>query len=303
MLENQFDISFEIQLNKHYSLNNFLIYFEKLLIYLTECTYYYGMQSFKFYIDTSYQQFNIITETISKYLVDATMILILNTRNDYLAHRMSHKLDSHFLISYKIKNETDINKEISEKFKDIPSFNILYQPKFPNRITSLVSIFKWSVFHNEKVTMLINDIWIDSMIPSQSSHFMIKEKQSNIESQRQLFELMLTLKRLRGEIVYFNEHILLTNYFYEYQLLVFPNTHSFKMMHQRIKMKNIEINSFVCRPNNIIISENAKLGNNELLTNMDLELREVSIVKEPNNLIVQYYSSPSFIKHIYIKIK
>lgn len=114
---------------------------------------------------------------------------------------------------------------------------------------------------------------------------------------------MLTLKRLRGEIVYFNEHILLTNYFYEYQLLVFPNTHSFKMMHQRIKMKNIEINSFVCRPNNIIISENAKLGNNELLTNMDLELREVSIVKEPNNLIVQYYSSPSFIKHIYIKIK
>lgn len=302
-LENQFDISFEIQLNKHSSLNNFLIYFERLLIYLTECTYYYGMQSFKFYIDTSYQQFNIITETVSKYLVDATMILILNTRNDYLAHRMSHKLDSHFLISYKIKNETDINKEISEKFKDIPSFNILYQPKFPNRITSLVSIFKWSVFHNEKVTMLINDIWIDSMIPSQSSHFMIKEKQSNIESQRQLFELMLTLKRLRGEIVYFNEHILLTNYFYEYQLLVFPNTHSFKMMHQRIKMKNIEINSFVCRPNNIIISENTKLGNNELLTNMDLELREVSIVKEPNNLIVQYYSSPSFIKHIYIKIK
>src|SRR5699024_6947713 len=106
--------------------------------------------------------------------------------------------------------------------------------------------------------MLINDIWIDSMIPSQSSHFMIKEKQSNIESQRQLFELMLTLKRLRGEIVYFNEHILLTNYFYEYQLLVFPNTHSFKMMHQRIKMKNKEINSFVCRQNNIIINKKNK---------------------------------------------
>ena len=108
---------------------------------------------------------------------------------------------------------------------------------------------------------------------------------------------MLTLKRLRGEIVYFRAYII-NEYFYEYQLL----THSFKMIH-RNKMKNIEINSFVCRPNNIIISENTKLGNNELLTNMDLELREVSIVKEPNNLIVQYYSSPSFIKHIYIKIK
>src|SRR5699024_2320895 len=90
-LENQFDISFEIQFNKHYSLNNFLFYFEMLLIYFTSCIYYYEIQSFKFYIDISYQQFNIITEIISKYLLDATINLIINTRNYYLAHQMSHK--------------------------------------------------------------------------------------------------------------------------------------------------------------------------------------------------------------------
>ncbi|MDT3994267.1 hypothetical protein RPO40_04315, partial [Mammaliicoccus fleurettii] len=189
----------------------------------------------------SYHQYNRISKIIKEYLKESSVILILNKQNNYLAKRMSHKMDDKNQIACKVHQEIDSDKDITSILKNNPSLNIFYQPKIPNRIESLISIFKWSIEFNQNISMIIDDTWIDSMIPSQSSHLMIKELQLNKESQYQLFELILTLKRLRGDIVYFNGLILMTHYLNEYQIIIFPNMKVFNRLHQRLNINGFKL--------------------------------------------------------------
>ncbi|PTI38316.1 hypothetical protein BU073_12740 [Mammaliicoccus vitulinus] len=149
--------------------------------------------------------------------------------------------------------------------------------------------------------MIIDDTWLDSMIPSQSSHLMIKELQLNKESHYQLFELILTLKRLRGDIVYFNGLILMTHYLNEYQIIIFPNMKIFNRLHQRININGFKLGEIEYRHHDILIK------NNQLIINSDGDnhknMAEVSFKREIGKLIVQFYTSPYAIKHIYIKQK
>lgn len=300
-LEHQFDISFEVKLGKNQNIEEFTLIFKRLLNYLTDCTYFYGQRSFQFYIDASYYQFNRISKIIQDNLKESKVILVLNKQNNYLAKRMSHKVNDNKQIACKVHHEIDSDKDITSILKNNPSLNILYQPNIPNRIESLISIFKWSIAFNQNISMIIDDTWLDSMIPSQSSHLMIKELQLNKESHYQLFELILTLKRLRGDIVYFNGLILMTHYLNEYQIIIFPNMKIFNRLHQRININGFKLGEIEYRHHDILIK------NNQLIINSDGDnhqnMAEVSFKREIGKLIVQFYTSPYAIKHIYIKQK
>nr|WP_263314918.1 helix-turn-helix transcriptional regulator [Mammaliicoccus sp. Marseille-Q6498] len=301
-LEHQFDISFEIKIKEETNISEFVMNFERLLIYLTDCTYFYGQRKFKFYIDASYQEFDILTKIVNQYLKETELILIVDPQNVYLTKRMSHKLIENKTLSYKVKNETDFNTGLTSILNINPSLNILYQPNIPNKIESLLSIFKLSIEYSQKFMIIIDDNWLDSMIPSQSSHLIIKEKQLNLESQYQLFELILTIKRLRGEIVYKNECFLVTHYFYEYQLIVFPSKEAFKIMHQTINMNHFNFGESEIRHNDINIKSNAlkKIDAHGLERT---HFQELGIITESKKLILQFYITPRVIRHIYIKKK
>lgn len=302
-LEHQFDISFEVKLTRNENLEEIIMFFKRLLNYLTDCTYFYGQRSFQFYIDASYHQYNRISKIIKEYLKESNVILILNKQNNYLAKRMSHKMGDKNQIACKVHHEIDSDKDITSILKNNPSLNIFYQPKIPNRIESLISIFKWSIEFNQNISMIIDDTWIDSMIPSQSSHLMIKELQLNKESQYQLFELILTLKRLRGDIVYFNGLILMTHYLNEYQIIIFPNMKVFNRLHQRLNINGFKLGEIEYRHRDIFIKNNRILINQNSESEGNNKDTEVSFKKETGKLIVQFYTSPDVIKHIYIKQK
>lgn len=140
------------------------------------------------------------------------------------------------------------------------------------------------------------------MIPSQSSHLMIKELQLNKESQYQLFELILTLKRLRGNIVFFNDNILVTHYLNEYQLLIFPNNKLFNKLHQKLNITELNIEDIEYRIHDICIKRNKPI-NQQFNEEAGNKINTINFDKESRKLVIDYDSSADVIKHIYIKQK
>ncbi len=140
------------------------------------------------------------------------------------------------------------------------------------------------------------------MIPSQSSHLMIKELQLNKESQYQLFELILTLKRLRGNIVFFNDTILVTHYLNEYQLLIFPNNKLFNKLHQKLNITGLNIEDIEYRIHDIRIKRNKPI-NQQFNEETGNKINTINFDKESRKLVIDYDSSADVIKHIYIKQK
>ncbi|PTJ54846.1 hypothetical protein BU006_13750, partial [Mammaliicoccus sciuri] len=204
----------------------------------------------------TFYQYNHIYKMIKDTLKDSKVTLILNNRDKYLTNRMTNIMEGNKQIAYKVYHELVSDREITTILKNNSSINILYQPTTPNRIDSLIETFKWCLEYKQRISFIIDDTWIDSMIPSQSSHLMIKELQLNKESQYQLFELILTLKRLRGNIIFFNGSILITHYLNEYQLLIFPNNKLFNKLQQKLNITGLNIEEFEFRIHDIFIKRN-----------------------------------------------
>lgn len=301
-LEHQFEISFEINLSRNENLEVFADRFKRLLNYLIDCTYYYGQRQFHFYLNMTYYQFNHIYKMINETLKDSKVTLILNDYDKYLANQMTHILDGNKQIACKVYHELVSDKEITTILKNNSSLNILYQPTTPNRIESLIETFKWCLEYKQRISIIIDDTWIDSMIPSQSSHLMIKELQLNKESQYQLFELILTLKRLRGNIVFYNGNILVRHYFNEYQLLIFPNNKLFNKLHQKLNITGLNIDDIEYRIHDICIKRNKPI-NQQFNEETGNKINTINFEKESGKLVIDYDSSADVIKHIYIKQK
>ncbi|UXU84368.1 AraC family transcriptional regulator [Mammaliicoccus sciuri] len=301
-LEHQFEISFELNLSGNENLEMFEDKFKRLLNYLIDCTYYYGQRQFHFYLNMTYYQYNHIYKMIKEILKDSKVTLILNDYDKYLANRMTHILDGNKPIACKVYHELVSDKEITTVLKNNSSLNILYQPTTPNRIESLIETFKWCLEYKQRISIIIDDTWIDSMIPSQSSHLMIKELQLNKESQYQLFELILTLKRLRGNIVFFNDNILVTHYLNEYQLLIFPNNKLFNKLHQKLNITGLNIEDIEYRIHDICIKRNKPI-NQQFNEETGNKINTINFDEESRKLVIDYDSSADVIKHIYIKQK
>ncbi|WP_206166775.1 hypothetical protein [Mammaliicoccus sciuri] len=233
---------------------------------------------------------------------DSKVTLILNDYDKYLANQMTHILDGNKQIACKVYHELVSDKEITTILKNNSSLNILYQPTTPNRIESLIETFKWCLEYKQRISIIIDDTWIDSMIPSQSSHLMIKELQLNKESQYQLFELILTLKRLRGNIMFYNGNILVTHYFNEYQLLIFPNNKLFNKLHQKLNITGLNIDDIEYRIHDICIKRNKPI-NQQFNEETGNKINTINFEKESGKLVIDYDSSADVIKHIYIKRK
>lgn len=301
-LEHQFEISFEINLSRNENLEVFADRFKRLLNYLIDCTYYYGQRQFHFYLNMTYYQYNHVHKMINETLKDSKVTLILNDYDKYLANQMTHIIDGNNQIACKVYHELVSDREITTILKNNSSLNILYQPTTPNRIESLIETFKWCLEYRQRISIIIDDTWIDSMIPSQSSHLMIKELQLNKESQYQLFELILTLKRLRGNIVFFNDNILVTHYLNEYQLLIFPNNKLFNKLHQKLNITGLNIEDIEYRIHDICIKRNKPI-NQQFNEETGNKINTINFDKESRKLVIDYYSSADVIKHIYIKQK
>lgn len=301
-LEHQFEISFEINLSRNENLEVFADRFKRLLNYLIDCTYYYGQRQFHFYLNMTYYQYNHVHKMINETLKDSKVTLILNDYDKYLANQMTHIIDGNNQIACKVYHELVSDREITTILKNNSSLNILYQPTTPNRIESLIETFKWCLEYKQRISIIIDDTWIDSMIPSQSSHLMIKELQLNKESQYQLFELILTLKRLRGNNVFFNDNILVTHYLNEYQLLIFPNNKLFNKLHQKLNITGLNIEDIEYRIHDICIKRN-KTINQQFNEETGNKINTINFDKESRKLVIDYYSSADVIKHIYIKQK
>lgn len=301
-LEHQFEISFEINLSRNENLEVFADRFKRLLNYLIDCTYYYGQRQFHFYLNMTYYQYNHVHKMINETLKDSKVTLILNDYDKYLANQMTHIIDGNNQIACKVYHELVSDREITTILKNNSSLNILYQPTTPNRIESLIETFKWCLEYKQRISIIIDDTWIDSMIPSQSSHLMIKELQLNKESQYQLFELILTLKRLRGNIVFFNDNILVTHYLNEYQLLIFPNNKLFNKLHQKLNITGLNIEDIEYRIHDICIKRNKPI-NQQFNEETGNKINTINFDKESRKLVIDYYSSADVIKHIYIKQK
>lgn len=301
-LEHQFEISFEINLSRNENLEVFADRFKRLLNYLIDCTYYYGQRQFHFYLNMTYYQYNHVYNMINETLKDSKVTLILNDYDKYLANQMTHIIDGNNQIACKVYHELVSDREITTILKNNSSLNILYQPTTPNRIESLIETFKWCLEYKQRISIIIDDTWIDSMIPSQSSHLMIKELQLNKESQYQLFELILTLKRLRGNNVFFNDNILVTHYLNEYQLLIFPNNKLFNKLHQKLNITGLNIEDIEYRIHDICIKRN-KTINQQFNEETGNKINTINFDKESRKLVIDYYSSADVIKHIYIKQK
>ncbi|MEB7067385.1 AraC family transcriptional regulator [Mammaliicoccus sciuri] len=301
-LEHQFEISFEINLSRNENLEVFADRFKRLLNYLIDCTYYYGQRQFHFYLNMTYYQYNHVYKMINETLKDSKVTLILNDYDKYLANQMTHIIDGNNQIACKVYHELVSDREITTILKNNSSLNILYQPTTPNRIESLIETFKWCLEYKQRISIIIDDTWIDSMIPSQSSHLMIKELQLNKESQYQLFELILTLKRLRGNIVFFNDNILVTHYLNEYQLLIFPNNKLFNKLHQKLNITGLNIEDIEYRIHDICIKRNKPI-NQQFNEETGNKINTINFDKESRKLVIDYYSSADVIKHIYIKQK
>ncbi|MFV5937109.1 helix-turn-helix domain-containing protein [Mammaliicoccus sciuri] len=301
-LEHQFEISFEINLSRNENLEVFADRFKRLLNYLIDCTYYYGQRQFHFYLNMTYYQYNHVHKMINETLKDSKVTLILNDYDKYLANQMTQIIDGNNQIACKVYHELVSDKEITTILKNNSSLNILYQPTTPNRIESLIETFKWCLEYKQRISIIIDDTWIDSMIPSQSSHLMIKELQLNKESQYQLFELILTLKRLRGNIVFFNDNILVTHYLNEYQLLIFPNNKLFNKLHQKLNITGLNIEDIEYRIHDICIKRNKPI-NQQFNEETGNKINTINFDKESRKLVIDYDSSADVIKHIYIKQK
>lgn len=301
-LEHQFEISFEINLSRNENLEVFADRFKRLLNYLIDCTYYYGQRQFHFYLNMTYYQYNHVYKMVNKTLKDSKVTLILNDYDKYLANQMTHIIDGNNQIACKVYHELVSDREITTILKNNSSLNILYQPTTPNRIESLIETFKWCLEYKQRISIIIDDTWIDSMIPSQSSHLMIKELQLNKESQYQLFELILTLKRLRGNIVFFNDNILVTHYLNEYQLLIFPNNKLFNKLHQKLNITGLNIEDIEYRIHDICIKRNKPI-NQQFNEETGNKINTINFDKESRKLVIDYDSSADVIKHIYIKQK
>lgn len=301
-LEHQFEISFEINLSRNENLEVFADRFKRLLNYLIDCTYYYGQRQFHFYLNMTYYQYNHVHKMINETLKDSKVTLILNDYDKYLANQMTHIIDGNNQIACKVYHELVSDREITTILKNNSSLNILYQPTTPNRIESLIETFKWCLEYKQRISIIIDDTWIDSMIPSQSSHLMIKELQLNKESQYQLFELILTLKRLRGNIVFFNDNILVTHYLNEYQLLIFPNNKLFNKLHQKLNITGLNIEDIEYRIHDICIKRNKPI-NQQFNEETGNKINTINFDKESRKLVIDYDSSADVIKHIYIKQK
>ncbi|WP_305752342.1 helix-turn-helix domain-containing protein [Mammaliicoccus sciuri] len=301
-LEHQFEISFEINLSRNENLEVFADRFKRLLNYLIDCTYYYGQRQFHFYLNMTYYQYNHVYKMINETLKDSKVTLILNDYDKYLANQMTQIIDGNNQIACKVYHELVSDREITTILKNNSSLNILYQPTTPNRIESLIETFKWCLEYKQRISIIIDDTWIDSMIPSQSSHLMIKELQLNKESQYQLFELILTLKRLRGNIVFFNDNILVTHYLNEYQLLIFPNNKLFNKLHQKLNITGLNIEDIEYRIHDICIKRNKPI-NQQFNEETGNKINTINFDKESRKLVIDYYSSADVIKHIYIKQK
>lgn len=301
-LEHQFEISFEINLSRNENLEVFADRFKRLLNYLIDCTYYYGQRQFHFYLNMTYYQYNHVHKMINETLKDSKVTLILNDYDKYLANQMTHIIDGNNQIACKVYHELVSDREITTILKNNSSLNILYQPTTPNRIESLIETFKWCLEYKQRISIIIDDTWIDSMIPSQSSHLMIKELQLNKESQYQLFELILTLKRLRGNIVFFNDNILVTHYLNEYQLLIFPNNKLFNKLHQKLNITGLNIEDIEYRIHDICIKRNKPI-NQQFNEETGNKKNTINFDKESRKLVIDYDSSADVIKHIYIKQK
>ncbi len=301
-LEHQFEISFEINLSRNENLEVFADRFKRLLNYLIDCTYYYGQRQFHFYLNMTYYQYNHVYKMINETLKDSKVTLILNDYDKYLANQMTHIIDGNNQIACKVYHELVSDREITTILKNNSSLNILYQPTTPNRIESLIETFKWCLEYKQRISIIIDDTWIDSMIPSQSSHLMIKELQLNKESQYQLFELILTLKRLRGNIVFFNDNILVTHYLNEYQLLIFPNNKLFNKLHQKLNITGLNIEDIEYRIHDICIKRNKPI-NQQFNEETGNKINTINFDKESRKLVIDYDSSADVIKHIYIKQK
>lgn len=301
-LEHQFEISFEINLSRNENLEVFADRFKRLLNYLIDCTYYYGQRQFHFYLNMTYYQYNHVHKMINETLKDSKVTLILNDYDKYLANQMTHIIDGNNQIACKVYHELVSDREITTILKNNSSLNILYQPTTPNRIESLIETFKWCLEYKQRISIIIDDTWIDSMIPSQSSHLMIKELQLNKESQYQLFELILTLKRLRGNIVFFNDNILVTHYLNEYQLLIFRNNKLFNKLHQKLNITGLNIEDIEYRIHDICIKRNKPI-NQQFNEETGNKINTINFDKESRKLVIDYDSSADVIKHIYIKQK
>ncbi|MCJ0911078.1 AraC family transcriptional regulator [Mammaliicoccus sciuri] len=301
-LEHQFEISFEINLSRNENLEVFADRFKRLLNYLIDCTYYYGQRQFHFFLNMTYYQYNHVYKMINETLKDSKVTLILNDYDKYLANQMTHIIDGNNQIACKVYHELVSDREITTILKNNSSLNILYQPTTPNRIESLIETFKWCLEYKQRISIIIDDTWIDSMIPSQSSHLMIKELQLNKESQYQLFELILTLKRLRGNIVFFNDNILVTHYLNEYQLLIFPNNKLFNKLHQKLNITRLNIEDIEYRIHDICIKRNKPI-NQQFNEETGNKINTINFDKESRKLVIDYDSSADVIKHIYIKQK
>lgn len=305
-LEHQFEISFEINLSRNENLEVFADRFKRLLNYLIDCTYYYGQRQFHFYLNMTYYQYNHVYKMVNETLKDSKVTLILNDYDKYLANQMTHIIDGNNQIACKVYHELVSDREITTILKNNSSLNILYQPTTPNRIESLIETFKWCLEYKQRISIIIDDTWIDSMIPSQSSHLMIKELQLNKESQYQLFELILTLKRLRGNIVFFNDNILVTHYLNEYQLLIFPNNKLFNKLHQKLNITGLNIEDIEYRIHDICIKHNKPINqqiNQQFNEETGNKINTINFDKESRKLVIDYDSSADVIKHIYIKQK
>lgn len=301
-LERQFEISFEIKFDSNKNDKNMIKKFEKFLVYLADCTYYYGNRNFKFYVDASIQEFMSISKIVHKYFKDTELILLLDKHNNYLASRMGHCINDSS-VSYRMNYDTSFDKELTSIVNINPSLNILYQPKSPNKMDSLISIFNWSIQTDMKVIYIIDDSWLDSMIPSQTSALVIKEREQYANSQYQLLELLSMLMKLRGEVLFFNENVLITYYLYEFQILVMPNNKKSGIFHQRLNINQVNVEEIECRKRDLIIKSNQFAHQDEDTIYSNQSLNEVEIINNKDNLIVQFYSTADVIRHIYIKKK
>ncbi|RIN97601.1 hypothetical protein BUZ91_13615, partial [Mammaliicoccus sciuri] len=238
----------------------------------------------------TFYQYNHIYKMIKDTLKDSKVTLILNNRDKYLTNRMTNIMEGNKQIAYKVYHELVSDREITTILKNNSSINILYQPTTPNRIDSLIETFKWCLEYKQRISIIIDDTWIDSMIPSQSSHLMIKELQLNKESQYQLFELILTLKRLRGNIIFFNGSILITHYLNEYQLLIFPNNKLFNKLQQKLNITGLNIEEFEFRIHDIFIKRN-KAINQQFNEETNKNINTINFKKESKKLVIDYDSS------------
>lgn len=299
-LEHQFDISFEI-VRKTEVDDFFDEQFERLLAYLSDCTYFYGQRSFKFYVEAMPVQNNKIVQRIKTYFLDAEINYIMEAKNQYLLKNALDETACNDHIIYKVTHDVSRDTFIADLIDDKLNFSIFYHPKNKTTLDVLISTYKWSIQHYKAFKILLEDSWIDEMIPSQSSLLVIKEMKMNIEYQYQLYELILTLQRVRGEVIFFNRHILITKCYYAYQIVVFPYATISKYIHQKIRINHIDLEKYECRTNNILVNNENTLSDKLLNMQGEPDLKEILITQDINKLTLQFYTSPKLMKHIYIK--